>query len=102
MQKKSRVERGLNRFFPSNSDEIKEGVVIGVFMGRGVSLGVVKTVGVRKVLIRLTDGKEEWVDNRRVRIIKDKEWIAYTFRELNKSFPTEEELFGGESDGKKV
>ena len=102
MQKKSRRERALNRFFPSNSDEIKAGVVIGIFRGRGVELGVIKMVGVRKAQIRLVDGKEEWVDNRKLRVIKDKEWIAYTFRELKKSFPTEEEIFGGAGNGKTV
>ena len=102
MKKPSRQERGLNRFFPSNAEEIKEGIVIGRFWGRGVDLGVVKKVGVRKALIRLINGKEEWVDNKELRVIKDKEWIAYTFRELKNSFPTEEEVFGGASNGKGI
>lgn len=100
MQKKSRMERGLNRFFPSNSDEIKEGVVIGVFRGRGVDLGVIIKLGIRTAQIRLTNGKEERIDIRKIRVIKDKEWIAYTFRELKKKFSTEEEIFGGDDDGK--
>lgn len=91
MEKKSRMERSLNRFFPSNSEDVKEGVVIGVFRGRGVDLGVVIKLGIRTAQIRLTDGKEEQVDIKKLRVIKDKEWVAYTFREMKKSFQVEED-----------
>ena len=94
MKKKSPIERGLDRFIPSRPDELESGKVVAVFMGRGCMTGVVKEVDKRTSLVRFVDGKEERVDNRKLRIIKDKVWIAQTFRQLKNTFPTDKEYEG--------
>jgi hypothetical protein len=93
MQKKNPIERGLDRFIPSKPDELESGMVVAIFRGRGCDTGVVKKASKRTSLVKFVNGKEERIDNRKLRIIKDKRWIAQTFRQLKNTFPTDEEIF---------
>ena len=94
MKRKNPVMRGLDRFIPSRPDELESGKVVAIFVGRGCMSGVVKEVSKRKSLVRFVDGKEEWTDNTKLRLVQNKDWIASTFRQMKDTFPTEKEIFG--------
>lgn len=61
--------------------------VVAVFMGRGCISGIVVTPSKRKSKVRCVDGKEEWFENKKLRVINDERWKNEVIREISKSFP---------------
>lgn len=83
-----RVDTFINKKFPKEKPQ--QGDTVAVFMGRGSMGGVILEPSIRKSRVRFVDGKEDWVENKKIRIINDEKWVHEILREMNKQHEGEE------------
>src|SRR4030042_4250663 len=78
--KNKRERMKLPLEFQPTKEQLQQGNVVAIFMGRGCIGGIVLEPSKRKTKIQFSNDDIKWVENKRLILVKDIRWIAMAKR----------------------